>query len=486
MVVLSFTRIKSLLFFLPFVCICSFAKPTTGTPMQFGAKADGITVDYDAIQRSINTFDIIYFPPGTYLLDDRDYIRIPSDKELYFDKKADIKFVNTKRRQFGAVFYVQGNNVTISGLRFSSEEMIPRENLTNGTGRTGLSSLATVIMSHGKDVTLKDISIKNAEYGLFFTGSNILIENVAISGSQPLYAFNCTNLTVKNLESVMTAKQSGLLDHHIYLKGECDSIVIENCRLSGGETFAIQLSADYDNKSHYPRNVSIKRTSVYGATKFIVIDEGKSSVFCEDLMCIAKKEDTHSCFASNRGGVLIVRNTTITNYRTIEHDMAPHLFEERGRSYYYDSTFDFSHPDSRGFDLVYSDGIEVERCEFNYPVQPNKSGYIIRTDKEKDSVSHIVLSNNVFYLKQASSSPIEILSQGTKASIINNRYYNLGDEIDKPFSEVNSNFVIKENTYTGINLNHKLSPQEEGAKFKGKATTFWIRLTHRFKNPEID
>ncbi len=383
------------------------------------------------------------------------------------------------------MFYIKGSDVCIDGLRFESYDYLPRNSI-DANNRSGYSSLSTVIMADGDNLMLNNISISNAEFGFFLSGNSISLQNIYVSASQPLYAVDCNNLSLTNFDSSISSLQSSLFDHHIYLKGNCNSVKIENCYLQGGRTFAIQLSANYNETDVCPRCILICNSSIIDSAKCIVIDEGNTDVICDNLYCKGNGIDSLSCFASNRGGLLLVKNSIINNYTIIEQDKVKHHAKKRGESVYESCKFYFHRDNVYAFDLSCLDSLRVNKCEMNFSEHILNKGFIVQATGGHDAVGLISLHDNEFYMTQALDPYFIIKSKSTKVFITDNKFYNLGNDVTHPIPPETPNLTIHGNTYSGMINNQKdrSVTSDPDARRRGSLFVLWTKLTHRFTYPE--
>lgn len=83
--------------------------------MAFGATGDGVTDDTAAIQNAVTNYEIIYFPPGTYICND---LNVPANRMLFAHKGATL----LTTLEAGHVLIIAGEHVTLRGLRFEGAD----------------------------------------------------------------------------------------------------------------------------------------------------------------------------------------------------------------------------------------------------------------------------------------------------------------------------------------------------------------------------
>ena len=94
------------------------------TPQMFGAKADGVTDDTEAIQRALDDSSCVYFPDGTYMInasysgygyESNGGIKPKSNQTIIMSKNATLKALASPTSFYNIINLFQVDNVTIIG-----------------------------------------------------------------------------------------------------------------------------------------------------------------------------------------------------------------------------------------------------------------------------------------------------------------------------------------------------------------------------------
>lgn len=376
------------------------------------------------IQQIIDESDHIIFRKGVYNVDDNTSWFVKSNKKLTFESGSRLDFTNTRAKQYESLFNIQGDNVVFEGLCFTSSSRCSRSVYGNGP-RDGFSSLCTVIMIKGNRVVIKDCRFYNAEIAVSVSkGDHIKLLNLYGECAQTVFATRCNNLKISNLTSIVTTNDVGKLDHHIYIKGNCNNIDICNSYLSGGPSYAIQISGDYSNPSIAPQNVVIKNVELHESVMGLCVDQGYSNVAVSNMIATGVAVQGNSFFLTNRGGDVTILNSAISNFNYIESETISIPGDKKGSSYFKNCKFNFYTQNVTAFILYYLDCLSVEKCSFYYCCSPIYDGFIVRTDSIKNCVSHMQFHDNQFYINSAKSSCFRIPSASTTMKVFNNTFFN--------------------------------------------------------------
>lgn len=376
------------------------------------------------IQQIIDESDHIIFRKGVYNVNDNTSWFVKSNKKLTFESGSRLDFTNTRAKQYESLFNIQGDNVVFEGLCFTSSSRCSRSVYGNGP-RDGFSSLCTVIMIKGNNVVIKDCKFYNAEISVSISrGDNIKLDNLYGECAQTVYATRCNNLKISNLTSVITTNDVGKLDHHIYLKGNCNNIEVINSHFRGGPSYAIQVSGDYSDPSISPKNVLISNVDVSESSMGLCVDLGYSNVIVSNMKATGVADQGNSFFLTNRGGDVKVVNSDISNFNYVESETISIKGDIKGSTYFKKCNFTFSTSDVTAFVLYYLDSLLVEKCSFYYCDSPTYDGFIVRTDPNKNFVSNIELRNNKFYMDAITKSCFRVRTASTTMDISDNQFYN--------------------------------------------------------------
>ena len=182
----------------------TYEKLVTGTlgfvtPQMFGAKADGVTDDYDAIQQALDNWNNIYFPKGDYKISST--LKPRSNTHIVFSPDASLSVYDGSRPSHGLMSLHDVTNVTINcnGADWDA-------GAHNGMQVAGKS----VVNSHIIDLRkCKDITIMNANmHGSLNTKDGIVLydgvanENIKILGGK-IYDTGRNSISIINGKNVL-------------------------------------------------------------------------------------------------------------------------------------------------------------------------------------------------------------------------------------------------------------------------------------------
>lgn len=135
------------------------------TPQQYGAKADGVTDDTEAIQTAINSGHYILFPSGTYLITSS--IRLRSGITM-LGINASIKRDLTGGEMYAFLGdYLE--DVNISGIKFTSDKQ-----------DNDMNFLVYIYLQYGKNINISDCEFErgSAAIGLYDFNGAFIHDNV--------------------------------------------------------------------------------------------------------------------------------------------------------------------------------------------------------------------------------------------------------------------------------------------------------------------
>ena len=232
------------------VC-CAAVALSLGVPFQgraavfdvktFGARADGTTLDRDAIDKAIDAAaaaggGTVCFPAGTYLTGS---IRLRSNITLQLDPGSVIKAskdTSTIDQTMSALIWGVGlENVSIvgSGLISGTDVLVreKRPGTANGDKAIGLK--------HCRNVTLRDFSVANGGHSAITVTEmeNLTIDNVKVDTIRDGIDVDGINVRISNT-SVNSPIDDGIClksSRHQGVAYSCENITITNCLVSGYE-----------------------------------------------------------------------------------------------------------------------------------------------------------------------------------------------------------------------------------------------------------
>lgn len=137
-----------------------------------GAKGDGITDDTNIIITALEKYDTIYFPSGTYLVND--IINILPGKKLIGENKNYTKIKSSATK----IINIKGNYITLEEITLIGNN--------NNTGLT-VDDINTPNFSR---LNLKNIHFSNVLTGLDFSGYLCYFENVSINNCENGFKIN--------------------------------------------------------------------------------------------------------------------------------------------------------------------------------------------------------------------------------------------------------------------------------------------------------
>ena len=376
------------------------------------------------IQQIINESDHIIFRKGVYNVDDNTSWFVKSNKKLTFESGSRLDFTNTRAKQYESLFNIQGDNVVFEGLCFTSSSRCSRSVYGNGP-RDGFSSLCTVIMIRGNNVKVLNSNIKNAEIAVSISsGNDIVINNLHGECAQTIFAYNCHNLFITNINSILTTNDVGDLDHHIYLKADCRKVKISNSHFIGGPSYAIQISGDYSNPSICPKGIKISNLVIEKSIRGVCVDLAHSDVTIYNVRASGVASSRgESFFLANRGGSVRILNSNFSDFNFIELETIAIKTFKKGSSIFKNCSFCFESEYVSAFSLYYLDELVVNNCDFYYYKTSLYDGFIARTNPDTQGVSMINIRNNSFYFNGISKSCFRFPTSLTKVYINNNNFY---------------------------------------------------------------
>lgn len=233
-----------------------------------GAKGDSVTVDNAAIQSVLNGGGNIYFPAGTYLIDVITSLQVPSNTNLFFDKKAKLVAKGNSSAYTTALLKIDlVSNVTVTGGTFVGD----RYSHSGTTGEHGFG--IRIYGSVNTSVTDANISACFGD-GLYvgadtttmtLPAKNITINRVTCSdnrrnGASFTYVDGFTVLNSTFQTANGTAPQAGLdlePNTNQYVKNG----VVRDCKFIGN-TFTGFLTAV--NGTGYIDNVQVINNTMSG------------------------------------------------------------------------------------------------------------------------------------------------------------------------------------------------------------------------------
>lgn len=184
------------------------------TPQVFGAKADGVSDDTEAIIRAIESANTVYFPKGVYKVhgspinDSSAGIIIPSNHIIIMDDNAVILKSETKLLENIFITAVNAENITIRGGTIRGDRLYKQQNLTAAEYVTYSHNSSGILIQAGKNIRIENVHIDSiAGDGIMLLNSgndiceniylnNCIIEkshrsNLWIAGAKNIYIKNC-------------------------------------------------------------------------------------------------------------------------------------------------------------------------------------------------------------------------------------------------------------------------------------------------------
>jgi hypothetical protein len=220
----------------------------------YGATGDGVTDDTTAIRAAVSDGSLLYFPPGTYLVD-------PD--------------VGTGIFQFAAIdgVHLKGNNATIKSkagtgvygsntLAFTDCDNVLIEGLTIDCNKANQTGGYNAIRFYGGNyITVRDCILLNAKQdGLYFRGSspallstypdNILVDNVYIDGAKRngLSVVGAKTIRITNSSFINTYGESpsaGIdLEPNDSDPFGIQTAIISNCLFEGNDGWGCVVTGD--------------------------------------------------------------------------------------------------------------------------------------------------------------------------------------------------------------------------------------------------
>jgi polygalacturonase len=219
----------------------------------FGAKADGITKDRDAINRAINAAaaaggGTVSFPPGIYLSGSihlRSHITLELQNGAIIQAAKDAASYDPpepnssdKFQDFGHSHWhnslIWGENLT--DVAIIGPGLLDGKALTRGLRGAGADK--TIALKLCRNVTLRDFSIsRGGHFGLLLTGvDNLTIDNLKIDTNRDgIDVDSCRNVRIAN-SSVNAPNDDAIVlkgTHALGFARATENVTITNCLVSG-------------------------------------------------------------------------------------------------------------------------------------------------------------------------------------------------------------------------------------------------------------
>lgn len=192
------------------------AEPTT--PQQFGAKADGVTDDSEAIRKALLASDVVYFPEGVYSISRQ--VVLKNNQTIYGD----------------------GSDKTI--FNFTSNAVTTGQDYQRGRVVTGHSSYRLTddsgnVIEPVSNITMKGIGLQ----GSYYTSTN---EKVL------LLLTHCSNSYFEDVKSVISAEDTSANTNAMEILINCHDITFRDCQFEhhGAKAGLSEIRARYGTDTY--------------------------------------------------------------------------------------------------------------------------------------------------------------------------------------------------------------------------------------------
>lgn len=228
---------------------------------EYGAKGDGTTNDTTAIQQAFNAGGGIYFPAGTYIINN--YIDVYSHTHVRMDSQAVIKRAGSSSQKCLLRTWFESTTTEYNGISdFTLEGGVLDMNISN------TNAGACVGLMHAKNIVFKNVTFQNArnEYHLVDMGACNNVKYIDC-------IFQNSNTNTSNAEQIQIdfADRTG----HPYLQYDAGSACYDhapckNIEIKGCTFYLNGYSPAVGNHNYGAhKDIDIHDNVVYGAGKSV-------------------------------------------------------------------------------------------------------------------------------------------------------------------------------------------------------------------------
>lgn len=211
--------------------------------LDYGVTGNGITDDTEAIQSVLNSYDNIYFPDGTYLINAAVSIKPRSSQNITLADNAILKAIPNNLQNYEIVELDNVSNVAITGGQILGER-------DNHIGTTGEWGHGIAILNGSDNITISDLTVSKCwGDGIYLGGAtkvtNVTVNNIisthnrrqGMSITNAEYVF-INNSKFKNTSG--TAPEAGI-DIEPNTGQTAKNIYINECEMTDNNGIALEL-----------------------------------------------------------------------------------------------------------------------------------------------------------------------------------------------------------------------------------------------------
>ena len=303
------------------------------TPQMYGAVANGIADDSDALQSAIDSGSPVYLPAGEYYITKP--IRVYNKKNLWVQGSPEA-VIHRKHDDSERVFLFNLQNCyscMFRDLNITSD-IAGVGSAPNGHTRPSLAS--SNILAFGgngnSNIYFYNNTFSNMESDFWFNDPKVGWNSIHINGwisrnsTMALYGQKCTNLTVTNADVILNSETAGDGDHCIYIAQGSSSIYIRDSVFdagtgiygegSPGAVFTFYRSGNVEG-NQIIENVTISNCTIRGG-RFLYGNCGKketiSALNCNFEQTFSRGEDYTGAFGGDTNYRIINSKIDVSTY----------------------------------------------------------------------------------------------------------------------------------------------------------------------------
>lgn len=237
---------------------------------QFGAKGDGETDDYAAINKAIEFADTILVPSGTYLLNTRIYV--PSNKKIIGNGDSSVIKAGTIDHM---ISIVDASDIVIKDLKIDGNAA------AKDTAGTLLSAIYGINVDFSQNVTIENVTFTDLGY-----------KPQTYSESSGSMGGNMLGLNVNESYSD---------------KSNVENCLVNNCRFidpEGRSGFGIRMFTNWDitgTRKYYVKNNVISNCYFEGNNYNNIELAGQGCIYNTIKNCVAKNSKALVAFEADKG-----------------------------------------------------------------------------------------------------------------------------------------------------------------------------------------
>lgn len=269
------------------------------TPQQFGAKADGITDDTDAVRQALNQGGVVYFPAGTYKVKSNIAVNVPSNGLRIFGDgkhqsiiKPDYKTIETEWDKHFIRFIGDDENVESTKELVIEDIGIVYDKNDSSELTFSTDSYMMLVLKRFKSVSIKDCYLHSGGSGsnlpkmalIWFKGGadTISVDNTVFENFTNNRNGGCVWATPYNDLEETQAYSIGTVEfcNNVILNTNCDeSLSIWNSGNSNSDSIKNVLihdnylcHDDFNGPSYKSDNVLTVGNITYSSPQGVIVD----------------------------------------------------------------------------------------------------------------------------------------------------------------------------------------------------------------------